>query len=110
MRKLWTNYAEVLNFAKSHSRALDQTILIKRVPSGWILPDYVASWNGFYQNSDSDSDDYFYQSDVTDFHQGDGNTGMSSTCDETLLDGYCQFSGELNDDGPEDSENSYRDE
>lgn len=110
MRKLWTNYAEVLQFAKSHSRALDESILIQRVFGGWILPDYVADWNGFHQKYDDQDDGY--DSIVDDFYTNlsDGNTGLSSTCDESLMDGYQQFSGEISDDGPEDSENAYRDE
>lgn len=108
MRKLWTNYAEVLDFAKTHSRALGQSILIQRTHSGWILPDYVAYWNGFSQDADSES--ALDVSWCADTDHSDGSSGMSSTCGESLMDGYRQFSGEISDDDPEDSENSYRDE
>ncbi|WP_309679024.1 hypothetical protein [Polaromonas sp.] len=110
MRKLWTNYAEVLEFAKSHSRALEQPILIQRIHSGWILPDYVAYWNGFSQDADTESDPGLGWSDQDNTERGSGSSGMSSTCGESLMDGYQQFSGEISNVDPEDSENSYRDE
>lgn len=44
--KLWTNYQEVSEFARNRSIALDITIEIRSVESGWVLPYYDASWNG----------------------------------------------------------------
>lgn len=63
--KLWINYKDVTEFARQRSVALDTEIVIQRVKGGWVLPYYLAIWNGYVESEEAanDREDCFRQSE-----------------------------------------------
>jgi len=97
--RLWTNYQEVCEYARSRAMALGGDMLIRSVPEGWIIPHYYASSNGNpwippdgHTMDQIDPDDSIRSDDDEDV--GDGSSGLSSTCGETVMEGYLLFHGD----------------
>jgi hypothetical protein len=93
---LWTDFDEVSAFARSRAMALGITIVVRRTNDGWVLPYYDASWTqGVPGNLDQpyyvDPEPWSSYCD-DDFNDcGDGSSGLSSNCGETLMEGYLLF-------------------
>ena len=99
--KLWTNYQEVCAYAKSRAVALEIDMLIRPVPGGWLVPYYFETSNGYRltsQDRDRNLGDDFDPNDSVgsddDEDVGDGSSGLSSTCGETVMEGYLLFHGD----------------
>lgn len=93
MRKIWKDFREVADFARNRALALETSVVVRRVDAGWVLPYYVADWNDIYL-----SDDEWRNPDEGPIEpyqdSGDGSSGLSSNCGETLMEGYELFHGD----------------
>lgn len=95
MSRLWTSYQEVAAYARSRAVALGTVIVVRRANGGWELPYYSAMSNGVVGSSGADDD--FEREAATSYAEdestdcGDGTSGISSNCGETLMEGYALF-------------------
>ena len=53
---LWTKYEDVSEFARRMSATLETEIVVVRVEGGWVLPYYVAIWNGYVETDEAQTD------------------------------------------------------
>lgn len=63
--KLWTNFQDVAEFACKRSVTLETEIVIQWVKGGWVLPYYLAVWNGYVESEEAanDREAYFRQNE-----------------------------------------------
>ena len=95
MPVLWTNYQDVAAYARSRAAALGIVVVVRRVKGGWELPFYHALSNGnsvsFEPHEDFALEDSISCDDPEFSDCGDGSSGLSSNCGETLMEGYELF-------------------
>jgi hypothetical protein len=93
--RLWTSYQDVAAYARNRSVALGIVIVVRRVKGGWVLPYYSAMSNGVFESSGADEgfkqDAVMSYVEDENFGCGDGTSGLSSNCGETLMEGYQLF-------------------
>lgn len=83
--RLWKNYQDVAAFASERALTLDDEIVIQRVKGGWVLPYYLAVWNGYVESEEAvnDREDWFRQSEeIAAANQRDDERNSEDGCDE----------------------------
>ena len=101
MAKVWTIFREVSAYARSWSTHFAMVVEIKRVEGGWVVPTFTAISNRIDRDAyeaEVEVDDIFRYGELESIANeaqiedcGDGSSGLSSTCGETLAEGYELF-------------------
>ena len=94
MPRLWTNFADAAAYARSRAITFDVVVLVRKVDRGWVLPHYRAMSNENPGRSDPDEDSESESSSYSEIEStdcGDGTSGLSSNCGETMMEGYQLF-------------------
>lgn len=94
MPRLWTSFAEAAAYARSRAITFGVVVLVRKVEGGWVLPHYRAMSNENPSRSDPDEDSETESSSYSEIEStdcGDGTSGLSSNCGETMMEGYMLF-------------------